>query len=218
MDAFFNAISAFVADHHAWAGLALGVATFVESLVLVGAFVPATAVLLLAGGLIASGALDPMTVLLWCASGAALGDAVSYAIGRRLGPAALRTRAFRKHRRVIARTRLFSRRYGVSAIFIGRFFGPLRAFVPVMAGMLGMKAVQFQAANLASAVIWVMALLAPGYMAAQGVSMIDANDPWLLAGLLAALVSAGLVIAWIALRKPEQRPTTVAAFAVGLRP
>jgi membrane protein DedA with SNARE-associated domain len=87
-----------------------------------------------------------------------------------------------------------------------------------MAGILGMKAVQFQAANLASALIWVMALLAPGYMAAQGVSMIDVNDPWLLAGLLAALVSAGLAVAWIALRKPERRPTTVAAFAVGLRP
>ena len=47
--------------------------------------------------------------------------------------------------------------------------------------------------------------------------MIDASDPWLLIGVFAALVSMGLV-AWIALRKPEQRPTTVTAFAVGLHP
>jgi membrane protein DedA with SNARE-associated domain len=206
MTAFLQSASLFVAEHHAWAGALLGAVTLLESLVLIGAFVPATALMLLAGGLVASGALDPVSVLLWCAGGAAVGDAVSYALGRRLGAKTLRAPAFRKHRRVIARTRLFSRRYGVASIFIGRFFGPLRAFVPVMAGMLQMRHVTFQAANLASAFVWVAVLLAPGYLAGKGLAMLDLSGGWILvagaAALLAAL-GAALVL------RPRPQPALV---------
>lgn len=205
MHAFLAPLSAFISEHQAWAGVVLGVATFLESLVLIGAFVPATALMLLAGGLIATGALDPLTVLLWSVGGAALGDAVSYGLGVRLGGGALRLPLFRRHRRAIARTRLFSRRYGVASIFLGRFFGPLRAFVPVMAGMLRMKAHSFQAANIASAVVWVAALVSPGYLAGRGMTVL-ANPhvgPVVLGGALVVLV-VGLGVFFF--RKSPARP------------
>mgnify|MGYP003704159059 CR=1 FL=1 len=109
MDNLLQSVAAFVTEHQSWAGLILGALTFAESLVLIGAFVPATALMLLAGTLIGGGVLDPFEVLLWCTIGAVLGDAVSYALGRRLGPRVLRIPAFRDHRRTIARTRLFNR-------------------------------------------------------------------------------------------------------------
>jgi membrane protein DedA with SNARE-associated domain len=215
MNAHLQTISTFVAEHHAWAGVVLGLVTFLESLVLVGAFVPATALMLLAGGLIASGALDPVTVLLWCASGAVAGDAVSYALGRRLGAGALRRPVFRNHRRTIARTRLFSRRYGVASIFIGRFFGPLRAFVPVMAGMLQMKARTFQVANLVSAVVWVAVLLTPGYLAARGLALLDVGGFWILAGAVAVLAVGGTI--WAVLRaRAEKRAAAPATWPVAV--
>jgi membrane protein DedA with SNARE-associated domain len=218
MEAYLQAASRFVAEHHAWAGLTLGLVTFLESLVLIGAFVPATALMLLAGGLVASGALDPVSVLMWCAGGAALGDAVSYGLGRRLGASALRRPLFVRHRRAIARTRLFSRRYGVASIFIGRFFGPLRAFVPVMAGMLQMKRATFQLANVASAVVWVAALLTPGYLAAQGLAVLERG------GLIFALAGAVVVtiigaIVWFARQRHVERaaPGLLTAVALGGR-
>lgn len=216
MTAFLQSASLFVSEHHAWAGVLLGAVTLLESLVLIGAFVPATALMLLAGGLIASGVLDPVSVLLWCAGGAAVGDAVSYALGRRLGAKTLRRPAFRKHRRVIARTRLFSRRFGVASIFIGRFFGPLRAFVPLMAGMLQMRHVTFQAANLVSAVVWVAVLLAPGYLAAKGLALLDASGTWVIAGGVAALLVAAGAAAMTLLRpRAEPRSTPAITWAVG---
>ena len=189
-------LSALISDHRAWAGLVLGLATFLESLVLIGAFVPATALMLLAGGLIATGALDPVSVVLWSVAGAALGDAVSYGLGRALGVDVLALPFLRPHRRVIARTRLFSRRYGIASIFLGRFFGPLRAFVPVMAGMARMKAHSFQMANVASAFIWVAALVSPGYLAGKGLAILPSLDLGAVAllGLALAVVAGGVVL------------------------
>ena len=43
--------------------------------------------------------------------------------------------------------------------FIGRFFGPLRASVPLIAGILEMNYWHFQMANVASAFVWAWVLL-----------------------------------------------------------
>ncbi len=123
------------------------------------AFVPATGLLVAAGGLVAAGVLDPLTVIAGCVIGAVMGDAISYWIGRRLGTGVLRQPMLLPHRRKIAWTRLYCRRYGVASIFIGRFFGPLRAFVPVMVGVLRMRQRVFQLANVTSAFVWVLAML-----------------------------------------------------------
>lgn len=173
MDSLLSAAGEFIARNHVWAGLILGIITFFESLVVIGAFVPATGLLVVAGGLVAAGVLDPYSVILGCVAGAVLGDAISYWIGRRLGTGVLRQKMLRPHRRKVAWTRLYCRKYGVASIFIGRFFGPLRAFVPVMVGVLKMRQRVFQFANLTSAIVWVLAMLAPGYLAAKGLAHLD---------------------------------------------
>ena len=113
-------------------------------------------------GLVAAGVLDPFTVIGGCVIGAVMGDAISYWIGRRLGTRVLRHHLLVPHRRKLAWTRLYCRRYGVASIFIGRFFGPLRAFVPVMVGVLQMRQRVFQIANVTSALAWAFLMLAPG--------------------------------------------------------
>jgi membrane protein DedA with SNARE-associated domain len=47
----------------------------------------------------------------------------------------------------------------VPSIFIGRFFGPLRASVPLAAGIFEMSYWPFQIANFVSALVWSAALL-----------------------------------------------------------
>jgi membrane protein DedA with SNARE-associated domain len=170
MDLPIAELGEFIERHSAWAGPVLGLITFGESMVLIGAFFPATALMVIAGGLAATGVVHPVPVILWCIAGAVGGDAVSYYIGRRVGPAAWRLSWMRRHRTAVARARLFFRRYGVASIFLCRFMGPVRAFVPLIAGITGMKNTRFQLANVGSAVIWVPVMLAPGYLAAKGAS------------------------------------------------
>jgi len=186
MDSLLSSAADFIARHHVWAGVVLGLVTFFESLVVIGAFVPATGLLVAAGGLVAAGVL--------------MGDAISYWIGRRLGTGVLRQPMLLPHRRKIAWTRLYCRRYGVASIFIGRFFGPLRAFVPVMVGVLRMRQRVFQLANVTSAFVWVLAMLAPGYLAAKGLAqlefMSEAHGPTLMLIAFGAVV----VVAVVAMR------------------
>jgi membrane protein DedA with SNARE-associated domain len=48
------------------------------------------------------------------------------------------------------------------AIFIGRFFGPLRASVPLVAGIFRMHYWPFQIVNFTSALVWAFVLLTMG--------------------------------------------------------
>ena len=52
-------------------------------------------------------------------------------------------------------------------VFLGRFFGPLRAVVPLVAGICGMAQIPFQAANVTSALVWATLILAPGVFGAR---------------------------------------------------
>jgi len=214
MDSLLSPVTAFVSEHQAWAGPILGILTLLESMLLIGAFVPATALMLLAGGLIASGALDPVEVFFWCVAGAVLGDAISFQIGRQLGARALRRPALRPHRRAVARTRLFTRRYGVVSVFIGRFFGPLRAFVPVMVGMLRMRGWVFQLANITSAMLWVGVLLAPGYLATRGLELLELQGwaLWLTLGGGAIVVAGGSALVNVLRRSPPRRRQLLPTF------
>jgi membrane protein DedA with SNARE-associated domain len=98
------------------------------------------------------------------------------------------------------RARLFFRRYGFAAVFFGRFFGPIRATVPVTAGMMGMSAGRFQVANILSALIWAPAILGPGWLMARGwrrfIRWTEAD--WFTPAALVAI--AGLAVAVAAVR------------------
>lgn len=188
-----------------WAAPILGLTTFGESMVLIGAFFPATALMVTAGGLIGAGILDPWPVLVWCITGATLGDAVSYWIGRRLGPGAWRHRWVRKHRRGLARARLFFRKYGVASIFLCRFMGPVRAFVPLIAGMTTMNHLKFQLANFFSAVVWVPVMLAPGWLTAASIIEFDLGHHIHTIGLIASIAVACTLLTWIAWRLIKAR-------------
>ena len=186
----------FIERHRAWAGPVLGLITFGESMVFIGAFFPATALMVVAGGLAGAGVLHPGPVLLWCVAGAVAGDALSYWIGRRAGPSAWRHPRMKPHRKPLARARLFFRRYGAASIYLCRFMGPVRAFVPLIAGMTAMSHRRFQIANVGSALIWVPVMLAPGYLTAKGVGgPLFEGDGHTLGLVIVAAVLASLA-AW----------------------
>ena len=69
------------------------------------------------------------------------------------------------HRELLTKAEAFIRRWGTPAVFIGRFFGPLRASVPLVAGIFHMPYWRFQVANFTSAFLWAGVLLTVGDVA-----------------------------------------------------
>jgi membrane protein DedA with SNARE-associated domain len=167
MDTLTHQAVLLIQDHHDWAIWIIFLATFAESVLLLGILIPGTTLLLICGGLLGSGVLPLAPVLLAGLAGAISGDALSYWIGRWWGTPLLRIKPLKRHRRKVAQARLFFLRYGFISIVAGRFMGPIRCTIPTVAGALGMAHWRFQIANILSAVIWVPVLLAPGYMAAE---------------------------------------------------
>lgn len=213
MDTFLEATETFIRTHQAWAGVIACFIAFGEAIVVLGLIIPATALMLLIGGLIGSGIIDPFPVVAGAISGAILGDIASYMMGKWLGLSVVHRWPLRHYRERVARVRLFFRKYGFLAVFLGRFFGPLRCTVPLVAGMMGMDQRRFQAANIISAILWVPVLLAPGWLAAKGAEQFGelTEVHWLGLAVLAAIIAVLIVFAgaWIARRMipVRQRPS-----------
>lgn len=200
LEEFTGTVGDFIRDHGFWAGPVVGLITFGESLVVVGLFIPATAILMLVGGLIGTGVLDPAPILVGAVIGAVLGDWVSYLIGRKIGPSVFRRWPLTKYRALIARSRLFFRRFGFASIFVGRFLGPIRATIPLVAGVMRMDQRRFQLANVTSAIIWVPTLLAPGYFATTTFAYLSLASEATWAGLIALIVLLSIGGSWLGYR------------------
>lgn len=200
MEELITRASGLITAHAAWAGPIVGLLAFGESLAVVGLFIPATAVLFAVGGLLGTGIVDPVPVLACAAIGAILGDWISYHIGRRIGPSIYRRWSLNRHRSTVARARLFFRRYGFASIFIGRFLGPIRATIPLTAGIMEMNQRRFQLANICSALLWVPVIFAPGYVAVKSFGSIDHVSERHLLGIGAAIVLITVVAALISTR------------------
>ena len=151
-------------DHAEWAVPIVFLLAFAESLVLVSLLVPATIILIGVGALIGISQLAFMPLWLAATIGAVLGDWLSFWLGQHYHEPISRMRPFAKRPDLLARGHRFFLKWGVYGVFFGRFFGPLRASVPLAAGACGMSAVAFQWANVTSAALWAASLLGPGAM------------------------------------------------------
>jgi membrane protein DedA with SNARE-associated domain len=207
---FLERLEAWLAAGEDWAVPVVFAITFVESLPGVSLLVPSTALLLATGALIGAGTLEPGPVLAAAIAGAIVGDAVGFWLSRAYGPRIVRRWLPRSQRRPYARALLLFRRWGWAAVFFGRFLGPVRAVAPLMAGVARMPEWRFQAANVASALLWAPLMLLPGYAAALGLEWLRvAEDPLLAGGLLVVLAGGGW-LAWRRIRRPRATSRRVA--------
>lgn len=156
-------VLAYIRAHPDMAAVVIGFTAFAESFAFISFFFPGFAIMVAAGALVQAGVVDPVSAASAGALGAVLGDAVSYWIGIKFGHVLPRSWPFRRHPDALKRGEAFFQRWGWPSVFVGRFFGPLRAFVPLTAGICRMPVLPFMFGNITSAIVWAPALLAIGY-------------------------------------------------------
>ena len=157
-----QSVVGFIEAHRAWAPLVTGVIAFCESLAVLSLLVPATFILLAIGALIGSSDLPLWPMVIGAGIGAGLGDWVSYEVGRYFKEDVKRIWPMSRHPEMTVKAEGFIRRWGSGAVAIGRFIGPARAVVPLVAGSFGVNRLPFQIANWLSAFVWAFVMLAPG--------------------------------------------------------
>src|ERR1700738_4222906 len=162
LESYAQPVIEFVKVHQVWAAPIVFALCFAESLAFISLLIPAWAALVGIGTLIGASGLNFWPIWVAGAVGAALGDWLSYWVGVKLGPAVAHVWPLSRHPDLIPRGERFVAKWGAFAIFIGRFFGPLRAAVPLVAGIFFMPYWRFQTANFVSAFVWVAMLLTLG--------------------------------------------------------
>jgi membrane protein DedA with SNARE-associated domain len=152
----------FVRDHQVWAAPVVLLLAFGESLAFISLLVPAWGVLVAIGALIGISDIKFWPVWIAAAVGASLGDWLSYWFGYHFKDRVAEMWPLSRHPDLLPRGQAFVQRWGIPSIYIGRFFGPLRATVPLAAGIFAMPYWPFQLANWTSALIWSAVLLVFG--------------------------------------------------------
>ena len=138
MEEFAHALADFVRDHQAWAAPIVLLLAFGESLAFISLLIPAWGALVAIGALIGASGISFWPVWIAGGIGAALGDWVSYWFGYKFKEQVAQMWPLSRYPDILPRGEAFVRRWGVPSIFIGRFFGPLRASVPLAAGIFEM--------------------------------------------------------------------------------
>jgi membrane-associated protein len=147
-----------------WGGYpALALIIFLETGAMV-AFLPGDSLLFVAGLYAAKGDLNILLLIVLLSAMAILGDATSYTIGARVGPKIFsrpRSRLFKPEH--VQAAHAFYEKHGGAAIVIARFVPLVRTFVPVVAGVAGMRYRDFAMFNLAGGIGWVASMTLGGY-------------------------------------------------------
>jgi membrane protein DedA with SNARE-associated domain len=167
MAGFAQTIVAFVQNHRDWAAPIVFLLAFCESFAFVSLLVPATVILVGLGGLIGAAGLQFWPIWTAAVLGAIAGDWLAYDLAFRFKGRIVASWPFSKHPELLARGTEFFQRWGAIAVFGGRFFGPFRAIVPIVAGLYAMPWWKFQSANVASAVLWATGILMPGFLSVR---------------------------------------------------
>jgi membrane-associated protein len=168
---------------------------FLETGAFVGLIAPGETAIVLGGVIAAQGDVNLGAILLIAWLAAALGDLVSFGLGKRLGRRFLLAHGPRLGvtEPRLAHVEGFYSRHGAKAILIGRFIGIVRAVAPFLAGASGMRLRAFLPWSLIGTAAWATTFTLVGYAFHQSFS---AAAGALTHGALACAVLAAAALAW----------------------
>lgn len=177
-------------QHPTWAGLIVFLIAMVESLAIIGIVIPGVAIMFGVGTLISNGTLDMASTVMWAAAGASFGDGLSFALGKYYDKKIYTIAWFNNNPDVLKNGHEFFEKYGAISILIGRFIGPIRAIIPLIAGILDMPTKLYIPTNLIASALWAPAYLIPGFFFGKSTTLITTNleNGWPFILLFAVLI------------------------------
>jgi membrane protein DedA with SNARE-associated domain len=188
MAAYFSRVIDFVGDHPSFAFIVVFLLALSEAVPVVGTLVPGSTLILAISALATGAEVSPWLLLVAAVAGAIAGDGLSFWVGNRYHREILLAWPLNRYPLLILRSEAFINKYGVASVFLARFTAVVRAFVPLVAGILRMSPRHFYAANILSALAWAPAHVFPGVLLALAIRFAGASPEELVVGVIGALV------------------------------
>jgi membrane protein DedA with SNARE-associated domain len=193
MSQWFDTLTLWLSANPQWLGLAIFLIACIECLAIAGILVPGTVLLFAVAALAGNGALGLGETLLLAFCGGLLGDCLSYALGRYFHQDIGRLPVLRNHPQWLSSAHGYFLRYGVASLLVGRFIGPLRPMLPMVAGMFDMPFARFLSVSLLAGAGWSIVYMLPGWATGAALRLPLPDGFWAQAGAIAAGVA--LVVA-----------------------
>lgn len=184
-------------EYQAYALLILFLLTFAESVAVLGLLVPGTALMFSFGVLIGAEQMGFWTACLVAALAGLVGDSLSYLAGRKFRPQLESWNWLSRQQKELDKISAALENNVWLAIVAGRFIGPSRPLLPLLAGMLQLSPSRYFPAATLACVLWPIAYFLPGILAGVAWQLKGTNLALfysLLAGsVLLAVVSSYLL-------------------------
>lgn len=194
MTAWLENTVAWIGAHPVAAGWVIFAIAFCDAVIVLGAIVPALPLLFGIGVLIGLGEISGPYAVACAALGAYAGDGLSYWIGRRWGARLRGVWPFSRYPSLLERGETLFRRNAIKSLFIARYVGPVRPFVPAIAGMAKMPLRRYLPASAAAAVSWALLFLVPGWILGEAYDAVAAVADRL--AIVLAAVATVIALAW----------------------
>ncbi len=183
-----SGITDFISMHPQYAAWAVFLLAFSEAIPIVGTVVPGSTLIVAISALAIGADISPWLLLVAAVLGAIVGDGTSFWLGQRCHRQILQRWPLNQFPRLIARSEAFFNHYGGASVFLARFTAVVRAFVPLIAGIVHMPARQFYVANVLSAMVWAPAHVFPGVVFGLLVRLAGASPEQIFILAVAAMI------------------------------
>lgn len=190
---YITPITTWLHHHPEYALIFTFIIALLESLAVIGTIIPGSLTMTAIGILAGSDVMRLDLTLLIAALGAFIGDSLSYLLGSVYSERLTTVWPFSKYPSILSYGQDFFDRHGGKSVLIGRFTGPLRSIIPIIAGMMHMPQLQFFSANFISAIGWAILYVIPGYIIGAASHQLSPDS----AQRLFALVIGILIGIWI---------------------
>jgi membrane protein DedA with SNARE-associated domain len=194
MSQWFDNLNLWLGSNPQWLGLAIFLIACIECLAIVGILVPGVALLFGVAVLAGSGALSLGETLLLAYCGGVLGDCLSYACGRYFHQDIRRLPGLRHNPQWLTGAHGYFQRYGVASLLVGRFIGPLRPMLPMVAGMFDMPAGRFILVSLLASAGWAIVYLLPGWATGAALRLPLPPGFWPQAAAMGGALALGIAL------------------------
>lgn len=190
---YIQSIIVWLQIHPYWALFLAFMVSFSESMAIIGSLIPGSITMTAIGMLAGSGVMRIDLTLLAAILGAVGGDSLSYLIGYVYSDSLNSIWPFRKYPSALTYGKQYFANHGGKSVLIGRFVGPLRSLIPLIAGMMHMNQWSFFIANVISAIGWSLLYVVPGILIGSAGSELSPES----ATRLFALVLVALAALWL---------------------